>query len=360
MAIIKYNAILTKAKISHIIYVMNNKLKKIGNYFNKGVKIGMLSAALAMGAVGCKANVDEPGYDYVEETPLETYYFARHRFASENTVNEVVDQDLDKKEKIAWSNKHFNEIKDYMLPKVEDFMAKVERENGGDNFLRTICRKNFTYSNGDYGYKGFSGKLDQDIQFNNHVYSEILGAIGAKFTTAIANQENRELVDDRDYDNFKAIYDILALRSYNDSLGDMQNNASYPFNGERSNIEAAVVNNKSSQDYTANPQDMRNVEDTLKKALQLVSTNTGVSLQTLTDAVNLSLLNASIWGARDYIADKTNIQLSINVANVMIPDSTVGQLTTQSYTHNMYSGYSSVILQDIKQQQQQQEQENSL
>lgn len=336
-------------------------MKKIGNTFGKGIKIGMLSAALAMGAVGCKANVDEPGYDYVEETPLETYYFARHRFASENTVNEVVGQDLDKKEKIAWSNKHFNEIKDYMLPKVEDFMAKVERENGGDNFLRAVCQENFSYSNGDYGYKGFSGRLDQDIQFNNRVYSRILGAIGAKFAIINIKQEGKE-VTNNDYENFKNLYNILALRSYNDSLGDMENSVSYPFNDERDTINAAIVNNKGNAAYTANPQDMRNVEDTLKKALQLVSTNTGVSIQTLTDAVNLALLNASLWGARDYIANKTNIQLSTNVANVMIPDSTVEQLNTQSYSNLMYNSYLGTILPDVEQyknQQQQQEQENS-
>lgn len=328
-------------------------MKKIGNTFGKGIKIGMLSAALAMGAVGCKANVDEPGYDYVEETPLETYYFARHRFASENTVNEVVDQDLDNKEKIAWSNKHFNEIKDYMLPKVEDFMNKVASENGGDNFLMPICQSSFIYSNGDYGYKGFSGNLDRDIFFNNNAYSHLVGAISGEFVGAIA-QKNGTEINYEDYKNFKNIYSALALRSYNDSLGDMQNNASYSFNGERSNIEAAVVNNQGDAAYTANPQDMRNVEDTLKKALQLVSTNTGVSLQTLTDAVNLSLLNASIWGARDYIASKTNIQLSTNVANVLIPDSTVGQLTTETYRSEMFTGYS----QQARKYEQQQE--NSL
>lgn len=318
-------------------------MKKIGNTFGKGIKIGMLSAALAMGAVGCKANVDEPGYDYVEETPLETYYFARHRFASENTVNEVVGQDLDNKEKIAWSNKHFNEIKDYMLPKVEDFMAKVERENGGDNFLLPICQKVFTYSNGDYGYKGYSGSLDRDIWFNNNAYSKLVGAISGEFVAGIS-QKNGNEAKYEDYQNFENLYGALALRSYNDSLGDMQNNASYPFNSERSNIEAGVANNQGDAAYTANPQDMRNVEGTLKKALQLVSTNTGVSMQTLTDAVNLSLLNASLWGARDYIGDKTNIQLSNYVANVKAPDSTVEKLTVQTYGSKMYSGYLDIII----------------
>ena len=324
-------------------------MKKIGNTFSKGIKIGMLSAALAMGAVGCKANVDEPGYDYVEESPLVTHYFARHRFATENTVNEVVGQDLDKKEKIAWSNKHFNEIKDYMLPKVEDFMNKVASENGGDNFLNETCKKVFTYSNGDYGYKGFSGYLDKDLFFNSNAYLRLVGAISGEFVGAVAQKNERAITND-DYQNFKAIYDILALRSYNDSLGDMENNASYPFNSERSNIEAAVANNQGDAAYTANPQDMRNVEDTLKKALQLVSSNTGVSLQTLTDAVNLALLNASIWGARDYIADKTNIQLSLNVANVLIPNSSLGKLTTETYRSDIYTGYTQQAKKYIQQE----------
>lgn len=326
-------------------------MKKIGNTFGKGIKIGMLSAAVALGAVGCKANVDEPSYDYVEETPLETYYFARHRFASENTMNEVVGQDLDNKEKIAWANKHYNEAKDYMLPKVEDFMAKVERENGGDNFLYPVCQKVFTYYGGTYGNAGFNtGSIDEDIIRNNHAISHVVGAIGAKFTTAVANQENKNEEYRLDYDNFEALFNVLALRSYNDSLGDKQNNSeTFPFNQERATFEAAVTNNKGSKDYTANPKDLRNVEDTLKKALQLVSTNTGVSMQTLTDAVNLSLLNASLWGARDYLSTETGIQLSSRV-DVLKEPTAQRLLKKEEYHPYMLDGFIEQLNKDLQQQ----------
>ena len=327
-------------------------MKKIGNTFGKGIKIGMLSAALAMGAVGCKANVDEPGYDYVEETPLETYYFARHRFASENTVNELVQQDLDEKEKIAWANKHYAAAKDYMLPKVEDLMRKVATENDGVNFLHRACQEVFTYYDGTYGYKGFSGYLDKDLSFNNRAYSYLVGSICAKFVFGVAEQEGREATAE-DYENFLSLYNTLALRSYNDSLGNMQNDTTFPFNQERDRIEAAVANNQGSPAYTANAQDLRNVEDTLKKALTLVANETGVSLQTLTDAVNLSLLNNSLWGARDYVGTKTGIQLSANVAAVQGRDSSLDKLTVQKYRSPMSSGYSDQGNKEL------QEQENS-
>ena len=331
-------------------------MKKIGNTFSKGIKIGVLSAAVAMGAAGCKANVDEPGYEYVEETPLESYYFARHRFASENTVNEVVGQDLDQKEKIAWANKHYDEIKEYMLPKVEDLMRKVATENDGVNFLHRACQEVFTYSDGTYGNPGFNtGSLDSDISRSNYSFSRILGAIGAKFTTAVANQENRNEGYESDYENFKALYSALALRSYNDSLGNMQNDTTFPFNQERDSIETAVANNQGSAAYTANAQDLRNVEDTLKKALTLVANETGVSLQTLTDAVNLSLLNASVYGARDYVESKTGIQPSSRVDIVRGPDSSLEKLTVQKYGSPMYSGYSQQLTKDLQEQQMQQE-----
>ena len=329
-------------------------MKKIGNTFGKGIKIGMLSAVLAMGAVGCKANVDEPGYDYVEETPLEIYYFARHRFATENMVNEVVGQNLDKKEKIAWANKHYNEAKDYMLPKVESFLDKVRTENNGDNFLQPICREVFTYYDNSYGNTGFHGSIDEDIIFNNNAYSTVLGAISAKFVSTVANKENRE-VNVTDYENFEAIYNTLALRSYNDSLGKMQDAIEFPFNQERDAIETAVTNNQGSPAYTANPQDLRNVEDTVKKALQLVQANTGVSLQTLTDAVNLSLLNNSLWGARDYLGTKTGIQLTTYVGDVKSPNNSVTKLTTRNYEAQMFNGYVQQIQKDLAEQNQQED-----
>lgn len=329
-------------------------MKKIGNTFGKGIKIGMLSAALAMGAVGCKANVDEPGYDYVEETPLVTHYFARHRFVGNN----IPDKDDDKEDKIAWRNAKYSEIKDYMLPKVQDFMTKVERENGGDNFLLPVCQRVFSYSNGEYGYPGFSGNLEGDLNFNNNAYSKLIGAISGEFIGSKAFKEGRESTYE-EYKNFEAIYNALALRSYNDSLSDMQNDASFPFNGERDAINAAISKNQLGPDYTANPNDFNNLEDTLKKALQLVSSNTGVSMQTLTDAVNLALLNASLWGARDVVGVKANMRITANGALVNT-DRSLEQLNTQTYSDRMYSAALSQANKYDKQlQQQQQQQENS-
>lgn len=324
-------------------------MKKIGNTFGKGIKIGMLSAALAMGAVGCKANVDEPGYDYVEETPLETYYFARHRFATENMVNEVVGQNLDKKEKIAWANKHYNEAKDYMLPKVESFLDKVRTENNGDNFLQPICREVFTYYDNSYGNTGFHGSIDEDVVFNNRAYNNVLGVIAAKFVSGVTKQEGTETYNEN-YENFLAVYNTLALRSYNDSLGNMKNDTAFPFNQERGSIETAVTNNQGSQDYTANPQNLRNVEDTLKKALQLVSANMGVSLQTLTDAVNLCLLNNSLWGARDYLGNQTGLQLTNYVGDVKAPDYTVEKLTMRAYRTHISTTYNQQLPKDLQSQ----------
>ena len=337
-------------------------MKKIGNTFGKGIKIGMLSAALAMGAVNttaCKLN-DDVAVEVSTSTDLESFYFARHSFANEDVVNEVLDNDLSLKEKIAWANKHYTEIQDYMLPKAKDLLSKLGMENNGNNFLMPYARTRFAYYDGSYGNPGFHGNLVEDISYNRN-YSALVGAIGAKFTSGIAKQEGRE-IDVADYENFENIYNVLALRSYNDSLGSQQGSTDFPFNQQRNKIETAVVNNRGSQAFSVtNAQDYDQIETVLKKALMLVAANTGVSLEILTDVVNMSLLNNSLWGARDYIGTQTNSTLSSNVGRVESPDfTTYGKMTTTTYTNNMRSDYGSQINQELREQQAAQSQENSL
>ena len=315
-----------------------------------------------MGAVNttaCKLD-DDVAVEVSTSTDLESFYFARHSFANEDVVNEVLDNDLSLKEKIAWANKHYTEIQDYMLPKAKDLLSKLGMENNGNNFLMPYARLDFAYYDGSYGNPGFSGNLVDDIKFNNIGYPRLVGAIGAKFTSGIAKQEGRA-IDYADYENFENIYNILALRSYNDSLGNQQGSTDFPFNQQRNEIETAVVNNQGSQAFSVtNAQDYDQIETIFKKALILVEANTGVSLETLTDVVNMSLLNNSLWGARDYIGTQTNSTLSSNVGRVESPNfTTYGKMTKRTHNNNMQVGYNNQIGKELQEQQAAQGQENS-
>ena len=68
--------------------------------------------------------------------------------------------------------------------------------------------------------------------------------------------------------------------------------------------------------YAAN--DYREIEDALYDMLRTVSNKSGISLQTLIDTVDLSLLHVGLWGARD-LGAKSGIQLS-HENEVQIPD----------------------------------------
>lgn len=327
--------LLNKTEYSIIMRINTTDVKdkymreKIGNYFSKGVKVGALSAAL-LTTMGCPTpNIENPNHFEVEQD-LDSLYFTRHRFMEENAD---ISSNASKEERIAWANKHYAPAMSYMQEKVAAFKQSLANEPAG-NFLKEASDIAFTSS---YGHEmdGIGANADETIEGNNNIiYARLLGAIGAKFViaTAKANGDNDY---DAYYSDFENNLNALALRAYNDSLGVLRGSTQLPFNQEKDAIYAAAGISGSDGAFSANRTAAYDqVETDLRQMLQTVSDATGVSTQTLTAAVNLSMLNTSLWGARDLGVHRGYTQLSTN-ATLQTP--TASKLNTETYSRHISS-----------------------
>lgn len=310
----------------------------------RAVKNGMRVALMLgiCGLLGCSGdmgdeNISPSGQGSQKDDP-DSYIFLRHRFAEENaTIPSGSDA------KLAWANKHFTDARSYMLQKVIDFKHKVRDLEPDGNFLETICNEVFVDANGmprdGYG----SMDMDNNIQQNDLDYGNFLGAVAAKVTGGIPGAGT-------DYEVFEACYTMLAHRSYNDSLGYLKDSQNLKFNQEKASIEEDLQRLGVAKDYN-------NVESRLNSLLEIAAQRSGVSVGALQDVVNLSLMNAGLWGARD-LAASNGFQLS-NRNTLRVPSSQIEKLNRKDLIHNLgsYWGYYNRIEYN---QNQQQEQDKSL
>lgn len=281
-------------------------LKKLGNYFTKGLKIGTLTTAVLMGA-GCDTVQDNgPKYDYRVnyDEDLEQGIFLRHRFAGKDEKITHIDDTTEAR--IAWANQRYADAVSYMRKKVADFQDQVNNVEPAGNFLQPICAEVFTDDHGrptdwlDYP------NMDDILRGSNLRYSRFLGAVVAKVVNAyIDDYGTRD-----DYDTFKDCYGLLATRAYNDSLGYLKDSPTLKLNQQKAEFEADLqrlgIENNDNE-----------IEASLNNLLRTVSEKTDVSLATLQDVVNLLLLNASMRGARDLGAE-AYVQIS-SASNLQRP-----------------------------------------
>ena len=253
-------------------------LKKLGNYFSKGVKVGALTTALLMGT-GCDPLTKDNQETHQEidyDQNLQSYIFLRHRFVEEGAKISYEDSD---KTKLAFANRHFNDATAYMRDKIADLQRQIYENEPNGNFLQPICDEIFKDKDGnpDDGIEKFV-TIDQILGLSDFKYSNLLAATIAK--------------SEEEYYDFQPCYELLALRAYNDSLGYLKDSDKLPLNKEKSGMIVDLRYSGLTPNYNL-------IEDRLNQMLQNAADNTGVSVQTLQDVVNLSLLNASLWGARD-------------------------------------------------------------
>ena len=293
------------------------------------VGIGALTAAVLLG-VNCAQNSSDDSYyddNQNKQDELESYYFLRHAFMEENAS---IDPNASTATKAAWSSQHYIAARAYMKDKILAFEERVEQETTDDIFIKPMLEEGITWGGRERNYYLDTNQVDFFLSSNSLVFPYILGAISGKYAFA-GGEFNRD-----NYDDFIAHYNALAIRAYNDSLGTLRDSKTLPFNQERGKINSGLFNAPSRPSYAAN--DYEKVEGALYKMLQTVAQDSGVSLQTLVDAVNLSLLHTSLWGARD-LAAQSGIQLSDNATYVSSPSNLISYLGMEKHMWNIEAGY---------------------
>lgn len=315
-------------------------LKKLGNYFTKGLKIGALTTAVLMGA-GCDTVQDNgPKYDYRVnyDQDLEQGIFLRHRFAGKDEKITHIDDTTEAR--IAWANQRYADAVSYMRKKVADFQDQVNNVEPAGNFLQPICAEVFVDDQGkptdwlDYP------NMDDILSGSNLRYSRFLGAVAAKVVNAYIDDYGTA----EDYSTFEVCYTLLATRAYNDSLGYLKDSPTLKLNQQKADTEADLqrlgIENNDSE-----------IEASLNNLLRTASEKTGVSLATLQDVVNLSLLNASMRGARDLGAE-AYVQIS-SEKTLQIP--VLKKMEKRNLTGNFYSSWTTYSQQYQREAEQQNE-----
>ena len=284
-----------------------------------------------MATVGCATPNDNGGYEWEDqEQGLESLYFIRHRFMEENaTVGNLTTTD----ELIDWSYQHYKPAAAYMEQKVIDLKTQLTNETARDNFLKPVFDERFVNDAGGFN-TGIIYKVDETLSFNNIAYSFLMGAIGAKYVIAVDGSYP-------EYNNFTSYYNVLSLRNYNDSLGVLRNDTNLPFNRESETLYNTVKAIDGNDNIGANGSQefYNNVETKLHEILQTVANYTGVSMQTLVDTVNLSLLNDSLWGARDLGVTQAGFQLSNSNTRLEKPNNDIDKLTSTTHRSPMSAAY---------------------
>lgn len=330
------------------------------------VILGLLLVGTVLFSIACSQSTTNSSYEddnggdkddqnkigsVTQDLQSQSYIFARHRFMN---ADETMTSSESKETKIAWSNARYNEANDYMKTQIADLKNKIDTDANAE-FLSTIFYDNFKNAGGYYT-DGFDSDIDDSLTFANPGLHEMLGAISGKFATATIKNgtyTNYEYNSDV-YGNFNAHYDVLALRAYKDSLGFLREDDHLPFNQEQSTINNTLEQQATklgNNIYSASSaQDTNAVEDKLYSMLELVARETGVRMDTLQAVVNVSLLNNSLWGARD-LGARAGIQLNnenqlIRSTGSNLTHSEYNAVMTSAATYQMYLDQTAQAQQD--------------
>lgn len=316
-------------------------LTKLEKYFSRGLKIGALTTAVLMGATACEEPAVEvdPIQAYRESTidydkGLESYIFLRHRFAE---VDDHIERTDSEERKLAWSNKHYQDTKDYMLKKIADFKDKVFNQEPEGNFLAKVAKTTLSRYDGMHTSTGFitlgepfeTPGIDNTADRLITTYPDILGAIEAQLNVMI----NRQGCD-ISKNTFQAHCLPLCLRAYKDSLGELANSTFFPFNRERESIDQDL---RKAVNGAYGAEDYEQIEQALLEMLTVVAREIGVSVDVLKDAVNMTLLATGVCAVRD-LGNRAGVQLDSNAYKILLPRADYN-LTKKNITSNIDSGY---------------------
>ena len=225
----------------------------------------------------------EKTYDEINQArdrDLDIYIFNRHRFAdlNENFTG------YDDEKSLKWGKQRFWEAQAFMQKKIDAFNKMVANDPNAGWLLSTQSTPGYLVEN-----------------LSTHTTNSIGVTVGKNikdFAKFMAQIQYNFVKDNnpQDYWQFCTCYDKLAVRAYNDSLGDEQNNFDLPtFQKDEPNINQELAE----YGITTDPNDYHTVENTMQSLLKQVANRTHCNYATLQATIEIALYNEGIYGLAD-------------------------------------------------------------
>ena len=292
----------------------NNKLKKLGKYFTKGLLTGVLATALMAGTAGCSqpAGGNGDSDDQYEKT-------GPHQFVA---VADICGEEH--KCKVNGCTEHGYTHPAYM---------NVKGDFGGQRFVESDADWYSDNTKFTERYKDANKYIDckvaelQKLWEDENTYSPLSTQIG----TALKNFDKGVSLNQRitsHYDAlapvfasmaktmknvngsihpFNATYHKLAARAYNQSLGVYKNSTGYKSNMEMENMqENFFVDELDKAGLEYNELTDSHAKNLMNQYLSTIAYSTDTNQSIIKKVVELALVNESLYGLNDY-AEKTNV-----------------------------------------------------
>lgn len=279
----------------------NNKLKKLGKYFTKGLLTGVLATALMAGTAGCSqpagGNViekDGSGNGGNGQNTQPTYYineeFGGQRFVESNADWTSYDINQDTEFETRYTN-----AKTFMNQKVNALNQDLQYESS------TLGKKIKTMLNNFNKNQNIADNIDA----NNYAIAQVFAEFEKNLSTT--TKLNR----------YRATYHLLAANAYNESMGDWKNAKGFTTNKEITGadnsffkLELKNAGNLNYDDLTAD--NNKKAKEIMNEELTSISLNTGINSAVLKKVVELALYNESLYGLHDFA--KIN---DVNISNAL-------------------------------------------
>lgn len=272
----------------------NNKLKKLGKYFTKGLQAGVLATALIAGNASCSQPSGDSGYEIDDNQGQQGGNQQNQGQQPAYYIDEALGGQRFAEEGAIWqSNKgpqqfssHYADAKKFIAGKVTELSAMIKGQTSNDLY-RAINQALVQYNN--------NLAIDKNITNNYNA----LAPIFARFekTTTIDT-------DDTKLFQYRTSYQVLAAKAYNESLGHAKNKSWVPTNSEIKISgandffnEELVYANLSYEELTAN--NNQRAKSIMNSTLAEIANETGTNSAVLKKVVELALYNESLYGLHD-------------------------------------------------------------
>ncbi len=284
----------------------NQKLKKLGKYFTKGLQAGVLATALMLGTAGCGNNA---GGSTVEEeyhpTPDKDHTQEETKTLKDMTADEIRAQynisdysgiafapdniDFARTDDQAKGPQLYNDAKIIMDKMVAELQNDLDNEY--ENEYIALMKQNLANSRNQNNNTTYVG---DDVKNNYEAYANIMYPL------------RDSLVDDKDFFAFNACYEYLAVDAYKKSLGNYKNSKDFDTDLTKSSIFDSHL---SRTDLTYDAMNGDFVRDKMDNLLSTIGETTNVNPALIKKTIELALYNESLHGLHDTAAKVGNIGL---------------------------------------------------